>query len=313
MSKYSEFLNSIPAIIITTVIFFAVVFCNAYAEEIPPVDIVFLLDTRDAMNTADPDRAAISALTQFVRSVGAGETRIGVVGTTRQIPLRRLENNYVIAGLTASVSIFENLHTGLSLSAAFSAAANMLEESENALIIVISHEATSFAAEGISVHSVTVTSNSGAAELAGRFMGIYNAHRVELITPEPEPTPTPEPVQAEEMEDEIEDEYAPEDEDFPEEAEIEESFEEVEEELEEELEEESEEEIEESYEEAEEESEEEIEEEIDEESDEKLEEEELEEEEAESEPTYTLLFSVAILAGLAAAVSVFRFIKEVIS
>jgi len=287
---------------------------NIFAEE-PPIDVVFLLNTSDEMNFADQERAAINAITQFVRAVGVGETRVGVVTSTRQIPLRQPENDYVISGLTAAIATIEYAG-GESFNAAFSAAANMAA-TQNSFIIHITHEngqTENSTAAGIPVNAVFVNSGLNAEELSGRFHRILNTHRANIAAADTPPEPTPEPVPPPPP-------VIPQEEPIPREEEIppqedteepEDIHEEISEEIIEEIPEEilAEENVEIEYEEI---PPEEIpDEEVKEEHEEPSEEESPEEEPELEEPTYTLLFSMAFISLIAAAFSVFRFMKVVI-
>jgi len=295
-----------------------VFFVPVNAEE-SSANIVFLINTSDEMNFADPNRVAVNAVSQFVRSAGVGD--IGVVSFARQIPLRRLENEYVIAGLSAAVLGIEYAG-GEYFDSTFSAAANMA--AGNALIIHITHEngmTNTSTAAGIPVHAVFVNTDSNAGELSRRFQAIVNAHKTNFVAPEPTPEPTPapvfepppvvhEPTPLPEPAPVVEPTPPPSDppEIQPEEPVIHiEELEEIIEEIVIEI-------LEGIFEE--------IPEEVIEEAPEIINEEEFSTEgdvedeeppeETEEEPTYTLLFSMAFISLIAAAFSVFRLIKAVI-
>lgn len=259
--------HSFSAIFLTMVMLISMVFFVqlpvALAEDNSYVDMIFLLNTCEIMNYADPERSAITAITQFINEIGVGSTRVGVIGNSWQIPLTALENEYVISELSALISSFEYADNG-GRAQAMEAAVNMATtNTQNPVVVFVARgamQASHDIPRGIPVYAVAVNYILGADEMVARFHLIFNNHRARIITtgllPQEYEETSPMTNVTEEAPDYTYEELNHEDDEYEEESEY--------------------------------------------------------ENEAEEEPTYTLLVFLAFASAIAAALSVYRFIKVVI-
>jgi hypothetical protein len=116
-------------------------------ESPPPLDIVLVLDIGDSMRFSDPLRAVLSSAAQFVDMVGAGQSRMGVIGFSgeveRVIPMHQLADSSALAGLRENILDFQYAGEGNDIGLALLAAANMLSgvgELQDPMIILITDQ-----------------------------------------------------------------------------------------------------------------------------------------------------------------------------
>jgi len=103
-------------------------------EPLPPIDAVLLIDVSGSMRFTDPNRAALTAASDFIDMLTLGESRVGVVGFSGLIqyymPLRLVEDEHVQAELRREITRFQ--YVGFTdIGAALLAAAEMLYHAEN--------------------------------------------------------------------------------------------------------------------------------------------------------------------------------------
>ncbi|MCL2456228.1 MAG: VWA domain-containing protein [Defluviitaleaceae bacterium] len=192
-------------IFLTAAIIFAMIFF-VFAEE-EATDIIIFLETSDAMNAHDPDRIVIGALSQFVANVGAGNSRIAIVGfsdTVNAIPLTRLENEYIIAGLRGGISTLTYSGDEANFSSAIDAATEILADAKNPLVILVSARAHE-ARFNVPLRAIDLSATPATAT-HGLLATMLSHHRANVAisaptpipiptsTPSPEPTPTPSPT-----------------------------------------------------------------------------------------------------------------------
>ncbi|MCL2048114.1 MAG: hypothetical protein FWG87_05245 [Defluviitaleaceae bacterium] len=201
------------AFALTIAILGMAVFAFAQGQGQEPVDIIILLETSGEMNTHDPDRAAVSAVAQFLDT--ARGSRISIVRFSETIsttPLTRLENDLEIAGLRSVLLRLEYFGVEVNINQALNSAAGIASTAQSPLIVLISsqkyNEVSGFA---LPLREIDV-SVTNATAVHGLLVGMLGEHRENVVVVEPtatsapsptpermpeptaEPTPTPEPM-----------------------------------------------------------------------------------------------------------------------
>ena len=83
----------------------------AQEREVPPIDVVLLIDVSGSMRFTDPNRAALTAAADFIDMLAVGESRVGVIGFSGRmqyyLPFRVIEDEYVVAELREEILSFQ--------------------------------------------------------------------------------------------------------------------------------------------------------------------------------------------------------------